>query len=718
MSSLEDLLNSPCGKAKLDSLNPEDRAEAQGAVGILKKHGYFDLGKPKGWAGAGSSIINSGFEMLMGGLLNNTSTQTGSAFGNMAGITSHIVEKLASVPISRTLAAVGMEGKGGVVTAGEGLAPVVGLIEGLQDTMKFVDAAINSASKETEYLRKYAGMKPSGRTDQTIAEHMGLPPGLEANTKIFNNNAAITPEKWGISDGWWLADAVKVFGQYQRLAGSTLTSGDLYFKSLNFAMHVKSETYRIAHQEWAAAKAKDPDLVFNKKEFEARRQTLSGYAYGDPDDPLSKAAVEFADTQTFVNRPHLESSRKVAESTFPGFRWIAMIRRVPINVAARAFERSPVALLDPRIIKEIKSGDSATRSLALSRILVGTTSAILILATFEDNLIGRSPDDKMARELWHKDGYEEYSFRFDVAGKRFTLPFRKLGYFEPMLRGLADLLQLKNKHAYMSSHEDSAHGRLKDVNSYAEDVIYAFANSLIGDLWMKDTTDGLKALMGLADHGDDSGAMRFLADRASTMMVSNLAYQQWTKRVDPIRREAYNNWDRVFRRFPHISKKFEPVINFWGREVPWAPGIDPDFIDGLDIYGDDTLPMGTDPVVAELRAIKYKIPEMTPDHMNGRFNDQEYTRYKRLSGQGLRDAIWTEMQKPSWSKKAARGFNVNVSEYDHGRRVRVDTIVAAFRKNAVNQIMRDKESAARASAEKYSKDNAKFNRKTPARFIK
>ena len=241
-----------------------------------------------------------------------------------------------------------------------------------------------------------------------------------------------------------------------------------------------------------------------------------------------------------------------------------------------------------------------------------------------------------------------------------------------------------------------------------------FAGSMMGDLWIDSVKEALAAASDIFEHKDLKAATRLLADRASTSLVGNAMYQQVTKRIDPVRREAYSNWARIFRRFPILSKQFPPAISFWGEEVKWAAEVNPDFADGLDLYGNVGVPKGVDPVVAELRSINYKVPEMTRDHMNVKMTDPEFTKYKIISGQGLYEDIKVRMMMPDWSKKAAKGRNTLILPTDYARSLAIGVIVDSHREYAIASIVSDRNSDMHADVQTYRENEAKFRTKTRA----
>jgi len=689
-------MDSPCGKKTLKNMPEVEREAFLKTAEKLDKDGYLNKGKivaagASKWANKTFDVM---FENYMGKLLSNRVTQLGSVTGNTVMVMTHVAEKLLSVPISKAM----LDGPEGVSWA-EGYAAVRGMAVGLSEARAFANAAIEHVSN----------------SEKSIAENMGLPEALNANTKLFEMNAAITSDNWE-NPNTWAAVAVKRYGQLARLPGQLLTGGDLYFKMVNFYMAMEEGATREAMLAFREAQKTDPSIEFDKQKFQERVSFVKGYAMENPDDPIAKKAVALADENTFVSRPHTDIARKVTETPIWGLRWFMPIKKVPINAAARAWERTlPALVTDSRIHAEVTSDDPAVSSMALSKVAMGTMLTGAIMATFEANLTGTAPRDPTARGLWEQDGYKEHAFTFRFAGADpVHVPFKLFGPLEPVLKALADAKQVMNLHSYIERNPDAIHGKLSDVNSMFEELVWTTANAMIGNLWMTDIKEALDTVMELLEHGEKRKTLKFFAEKLSTSLVGNAMYQQGTKRADPIRREAYTVWARLFRRFPFISKQFPPVIGFWGEEVPWARDMNPDFSDGLDLYDQNTQPAHTDPVVVELRKIHYKIPEMTRDHMNVKFNDEEFTQYKRFAGQGLYQALKVRMTMPDWSKKAAKGRNVRVLPTDHARRTRIDSVVKAQRAKAVAQILGNKNSQFRKDIKQFNTNEAKYQTKVPA----
>ena len=686
----------PKSKLEFEQIKLQKIAQTQGDATVIAKDldakGYLNRSKAKAWA-ANAVVMDSLFENFMGHLLSNPATQLGSVTGNTALVLTHIAEKLLSVPISKAM----LSGPKGVSWT-EGYAAIRGLAIGMSKARTFVNSVVTHVSN----------------SEKSILENMGLPSALGANAKLFETNKAITPENWGVK-GKWTSEAVKRYGQYTRLPGQMLTTGDLYFKAVNFFMAVEEGATREAMLAFREAQKADPTIKFDKQKFSDNVAYYKAQAGANPSDPITKKAIQMADENTFVNRLHSQIGRDVAESSMWGLRWAAPIIRVPMNVAARAWERTLPAIADPRIAKELMSDDPAVSSMAASRIAFGTMTAVTIMGLMAENLTGSAPEGALARQNWYDDGYKEdcLNFRHDD-GSVTNVPFKYFGPIENIMKALARTKQLLNRHAYVESNEDAIHGKSAEMNSLTEDIIMVFAGSMMGDLWIDSVKEALAAASDIFEHKDLKAATRLLADRASTSAVGNAMYQQATKRIDPVRREAYSNWARIFRRFPILSKQFPPAISFWGEEVKWAAEVNPDFADGLDLYGNVGVPKGVDPVVAELRSINYKVPEMTRDHMNVKMTDDEFTKYKIISGQGLYEDIKVRMMMPDWSKKAAKGRNTLILPTDYARSLAIGVIVDSHREYAIASIVSDRNSDMHADVQTYRENEAKFRTKTRA----
>ena len=196
---------------------------------------------------------------------------------------------------------------------------------------------------------------------------------------------------------------------YRRATNWAMDTGDSIFCSFTFA-DALSRYMKANHTTWSKAS-------------EELKDRARAYAIREAAEATYRDNNAFAQMISRVARAKNDTlPERIKAGVFTG---VLPFRKTPANILVRAFEYSPLGLVDAAVksIKVVKSAEGVSGSdivRSLSKALTGTGLVALGFALASMGvLLGKAPDDDDEREFWELRGYQQYALLHD--GKTYTL---------------------------------------------------------------------------------------------------------------------------------------------------------------------------------------------------------------------------------------------------------------------------------------------------------
>lgn len=417
----------------------------------------------------------------------------------------------------------------------------------------------------------------------------------------------------------YLADGV---GGFYRLFGRMLSSGDEFFKTLNYNGELWAQAVRKAPQglpadEFAAAVTR---------------------AAMDPDEAARIAATQAANYATFTARlgPAGQTIQKLAHE-YPPLRFLVPFIRTPGNIFKAGFARSPAAIFMPETFWAAVKAGGADRDLALARVALGSTAMALFAdVTMRGYITGRGPLDPAERARLRDTGWEPYSINIGAiqGGPDHWINYRAIEPIGMVLGLAADTTELMMQYSELTDSDNPEDEARAERLAWA--AVAAVGNSVTSQTFMRGASDFFTMMS-----NPEMYAENWLQNYARTALPRLSAGIE--RQVDPELREVYSLMDAIRADTPGLSDDLEPRLNTWGRPIIPSGSLGPDWLSPIWM-SDKT---GT-PIAKELvdQGIRLKKPGKTVSFQDDVFGinvpislrdyPKAYTRYLQLQGHELK----------------------------------------------------------------------------------
>jgi hypothetical protein len=528
-------------------------------------------------------------------LLSNPATHVANFLSSFANMFQQVGERKVGEYLSQTV------GHENGVALGEAGAMMHGMISGTKELFNLMgrsfkeEGAIGSAKK---FL-----------FEDTDA-------AMESQLKYDMPDPSLNAEAWGVSKETPVGRMMDVVDTVTRTNGRVMGKTDQMFKFLGYRMEVHAQAVRTATQELRGGKI-SPDA------FKARVAEI----VADPPASIKADAIDFAKYMTFTNQPP-QTLKKIGDAVqsvpFVG-RVILPFKNTPANVAAFAFERTPLAPVMKSFRADLAAG-GARASLAESKIMTGSMVLALGMdAYLSGRITGRGPTEYNKSANQKRMGQQAYSVK---VGNTY-MSYNRVDPMGFTLGIAADLAEaMVNAQDEIGQH---------DFEKASIAAAFAISNNVLSKTYMRGVADFFGAVT-----SPDMKGQAYAQRLFSTVVPAGVAALARNGLPgigggDPIQRVAQDTVDAIRRRTPWLSDDLPPYRDIWGRTVDFRSGLGWTYDMFSPVYLKTEHPEAID---KEIDRLGY-FPDM-PERKMGiggsvvELNPHQYSRYVELAGNGLK----------------------------------------------------------------------------------
>jgi len=432
----------------------------------------------------------------------------------------------------------------------------------------------------------------------------GVPKGWSDPTKIARQQSRMELFNYK-ADGSLLSAGVKAINYVTTLPGRSLMSSDEFFKGINYTYELSAETTRLGIKTFDDA-LKSGSTVADA--LKAKTNAIDQFLLQPPD-----YIAGLAETGTFTQKIEgvagkLQSALTPNTATGFALRTQMPFIATPVNVMGEAVSRTPLAPFTSSFWAAMKQGGKDA-DMAMTKVGLGSAAiyGFSQMAT-NGNITGAGPGDKGTRQAMERQGWQPYSFVFDVSG--ITEDVRQdFSQFPGMVRfgsgdyagkvylsfqGMEPIGALMGMSAdyvdYARYEEDDSR-----VNALAGGLVFGVANYMLEHPFLTGVSNITSLLGGNVPNSRQhlveilNGIARIGTTTAIKAVEPLSGLVTSTKeKIDPLRRDyqadpnlpagikglmdAVNKWKSET---PGLSEDLPPMLNIWGETVPheytWSP---------------------------------------------------------------------------------------------------------------------------------------------------
>lgn len=497
------------------------------------------------------------------------------------------------------------------------LAAIMGRLRGGNDSLLApLQAGVEIFKAVPDAL---AGVKQAFKTGTRVPleSELKLAERGEANPEAAGALVPYAPRgpNWGVWKNVFndtqLAKAEKVIGIPGRSANSIHT----FFKILNERAAGGQRAF-----ETAAAEGLKPGTDAFKSRYD--------YHLNNPTDAALKMNVEDAYAGTFMEKLGEQTEKFASVVRNTPVKWLIFFTHIPMNMARRSVEYSPLALLNT--LGETKMGSAIkgelgqqAQNLAFSKMAVGTAvGAYFINQALSGNATGDYPVDSKERARWAIEGIQPNSIKADGQ----WISMERLGPQATVARIAA------NYAAIIKGYD----GKQDDALMKAS---LAFALGTAGALADDVGFETIRNIVNVLENPKE--AARFAAWQLSSYALPVSLTTQFASAADPYMRQADSLLNGLKYHIPGVRETLLPKRDpIFGEPVP-----NPGYHNILR-----KAPVNTDPVKEEMDRLGY-YPTAPEKKIAGvQLSPELYDRYEVMAGSMAKTALEGFVGHPSWGQ--------------------------------------------------------------------
>jgi len=240
----------------------------------------------------------------------------------------------------------------------------------------------------------------------------GVPKGWSDPTKIARQQSRMELFNYK-ADGSLLSTGIKAINYVTTLPGRSLMTSDEFFKGVNYTYELAAESTRLGIKTFDDALKSGASV---QDALKAKSNAIDQFLLEPPD-----YIAGLAETGTFTQKlegtaGQLQSAMTPNTATGFALRTQLPFIATPVNVMSSAVERTPLAPFTTSFLAAMKQGGKDA-DMALTKVGLGST-AIYGFSQMATNgtITGSGPGDKGTRQAMERQGWQPYSFVFDVSG--------------------------------------------------------------------------------------------------------------------------------------------------------------------------------------------------------------------------------------------------------------------------------------------------------------
>ena len=432
----------------------------------------------------------------------------------------------------------------------------------------------------------------------------GVPKGWSDPTKIARQQSRLELFNYK-ADGSLLSTGIKAMNFMTTLPGRSLMSADEFFKGINYTYELAAESTRLGIQTFDDALKGGASV---SDALKAKTNAIDQFLLEPPDYITGLAEVGTFTQKLEGTAGQLQAA--ITPNTATGFALRTQMPFVatPVNVMGQAVSRTTLAPFTSSFWAAMKQGGKEA-DMAMTKFGLGSATMYGFSQMATNGVItGSGPGDKGTRQAMERQGWQPYSFVFDISGitedvrqdfSQFPGSVRygsgdyagKVFLSYQGMEPIGALLGISADYVDYARYEEDD-GR---INAYAGGMVFGVANymlehpfltgvsnivSLIGGNVPNSRQHMVEIVNGLAQIGTTT-ALKSI-EPLSGLVTST------KEKIDPLRRDyqadpnlpagikglmqALNKWRSET---PGLSEDLPPMLNIWGETVPheytWSP---------------------------------------------------------------------------------------------------------------------------------------------------
>lgn len=530
---------------------------------------YLDVKTPEGKANLIKGMAQGNaweklFTVYVNGILSRPGTHIKNALSNTVFLPWRMTERAGAAVLGDLRAGIGLGGD----TSYE-------LME-VPTMLASTPTAINNGWQLMSHA--FANGVPKGWTDPVKVARQ------QSRMELFNYKA----------DGSLLSTGLKAINYITTLPGRSLMSADEFFKGINYTFELSAETARLGITTYDDAIKGGASVADAMK---ARDAAIDKFLL-DPPDYVSNLAEVGTFTQKLEGMAgKLQSSLTTNTATGFALRTQMPFIGTPVNVLGEVVSRTPLAPFTKSYWAAMKAGG---KEADMANVKLGLGSAALYgfseMAT-NGLTTGSGPGDKGTRQAMERQGWQPYSFVFDVSGieedvRDIFSPFpgTRFGSGEYAGKVYLSYQGMEPVGALMAmgaDYVDYARYEQDDsrINAYAGGLVFGVANYMLEHPFLTGVSNIASLMGGNVPNTREHlvNILNGIAKMGSYTMAKAMepisgALTSGKEKIDPLRRDY-----QADPNLPAGLKGLMDGVNKWRSETP---GLSEDLPPMLNIYGE------------------------------------------------------------------------------------------------------------------------------------
>lgn len=432
----------------------------------------------------------------------------------------------------------------------------------------------------------------------------GVPKGWSDPTKIARQQSRLELFNYK-ADGSLLSNGIKAINYVTTFPGRSLMTSDEFFKGVNYTYELAAESTRLGINTFDDALKAGASV---EDALKAKSDAIDKFLLEPPD-----YIAGLSETGTFTQKlegtaGQLQSALTPNTATGFALRTQMPFIATPVNVMGEVVSRTPLAPFTNSFWSAMKQGGKDA-DMAMTK--VGISGAAMYgfsqMAT-NGAITGSGPGDKGTRQAMERQGWQPYSFVFDISGipedmrqefSQFPGSVRYgsgdyAGKVYLSYQGMEPIGALMGISAdyvdYARYEEDDSR-----INAYAGGMVFGVANYMLEHPFLTGVSNIVSLIGGNVPNSRQHMVeiVNGLAKMATTTAIKSIEplsglVTSTKEKIDPLRRdyqadpnlpagmkglmEALNKWRSET---PGLSEDLPPMLNIWGETVPheytWSP---------------------------------------------------------------------------------------------------------------------------------------------------
>lgn len=432
----------------------------------------------------------------------------------------------------------------------------------------------------------------------------GVPKGWNDPTKIARQQSRLELFNYK-ADGSLLSTGIKSINFVTTLPGRSLMSADEFFKGINYTYELSAETTRLGIKTFDDV-LKGGGTVDDA--LKAQSDAIDKFLLDPPEHIAGLAEVGTFTQKLEGVAGNLQQALTPNTATGFALRTQMPFISTPVNVIGEAVSRTPLAPFTSSFWSAMKQGGKEA-DMAMTKVGLGSAAMYGFSQMAVNGVItGSGPGDKGTRQTMERQGWQAYSFVFDISNltedmrQEFSKFPGSVKYGSGDYSGKVFLSYqgMEPVGALMGIAADYVdYARYEDddsrINAYAGGMVFGVANYMLEHPFLTGVSNIATLIGGNVPNSREHMVqiINGLAEMGTTTALKSIQplsgfITSAKEKVDPLRRdykadpnlpaglkglmEALNKWRS---QTPGLSDDLPPLLNLYAEVVPheytWSP---------------------------------------------------------------------------------------------------------------------------------------------------